>query len=153
MKRPRKKVAKRSLYDRLDAKRRKNVAAMRTLMESHAAFAMPEREKEPVLVFIRASKDSGKVDAAAALRLLTECFARVERAESAQQRAEAQRSQLVTKLVGLLTPDQIDHAKAADCLPELYACELLQMWKEKERARTIASSADGIMGFQDLKRL
>lgn len=47
--------------------------------------------------------------------------------------AEAHRNyfELSRKLVGLLTPDQIEAAKIAGCTPEVYAIEFIELAKDK----------------------
>lgn len=38
---------------------------------------------------------------------------------------------LCNKLVPLLTEDQVEHARIAGCAPEVYAVEMLQLYREK----------------------
>ena len=57
----------------------------------------------------------------------------VKRLASAEMRAtqaEADLSLIRTKLVNLLSPDQIEMAKVCNISPEMYALEVIELWKD-----------------------
>jgi len=52
-------------------------------------------------------------------------------AEARAASAESKFKFISDKLVGLMTPDQMEHAKIAGCAPEVYAIEMLQLYRDK----------------------
>ena len=87
-------------------------------------------------------------------------FARAANDAAGGKTGTGELARMVKRLVEILTPEQLDHAKVAGCNPEVYAIELLHLWREKDRdRRTMAESSSDpdlsfpgrIKSFRDLK--
>ena len=132
-----------------------------TLNEALHRASYPTRyETEPVLIFLDEARALGQLDGGAWFKHLRDCYARTEIAEAEASRAKGELARMVKRLVEILTPEQLDHAKVAGCNPEVYAIELLHLWREKDRdRRTMAESSSDpdlsfpgrIKSFRDLK--
>ena len=105
------------------------------------ATAKPEPVVQPTLTEIVA-----KVTAAFA-EIAPNAISRLTEYELRAKYAEERLKFLHDKLVGLLSPDQIEAARISGCPPEVYAIEWIEIWREQIFPKS------GAMGVMTLSRL
>ena len=117
------------------AQRKPRAVLPETFNESLHRAAYPSRHKtDQVLVFLDTSRALGKLDPVEWFKHLVACHTRTETAEANAERAVGYLGRLTKRLIEILTPEQIDHARVSGVTPEVYAIELLHLWKERDAA-------------------
>ena len=100
----------------------------------HRATYPNKYKTDQVLVFLDASRALGKLDPVEWFKHLVDCRIRTEIAEATAERSVGQLGRLTRRLIEILTPEQIEHARISGVAPETYAIELLHLWKERDKA-------------------